>query len=34
MAEELEMHAVELARIHAEDEVAAFDREGEWPRRP
>jgi hypothetical protein len=28
-AEELEMQAVELARQHAEDEVAAFEREGE-----
>jgi hypothetical protein len=28
-AEELEMHAMELARQHAEDEVAAFEREGE-----
>jgi hypothetical protein len=27
--EELEMHAVELARQHAEDKVAAFEREGE-----
>jgi hypothetical protein len=28
-AKELEMQAVELARKHAEDEVAAFEREGE-----
>jgi hypothetical protein len=28
-AEELEMQAVELARQHAEDEVAAFECEGE-----
>jgi hypothetical protein len=28
-AEELEMQAVELARLHAEDEVASFEREGE-----
>jgi hypothetical protein len=27
--EELEMHAMELARQHVEDEVAAFEREGE-----
>jgi hypothetical protein len=27
--EELEMQAVELARLHAEDEVAAFENEGE-----
>jgi hypothetical protein len=29
MAEELEMQVVELAQQHAEDEVAAFEREGE-----
>jgi hypothetical protein len=29
MAEELEMQVVELAWQHAEDEVAAFEREGE-----
>jgi hypothetical protein len=29
MAEELEMRVVELARQHAEEEVAAFEREGE-----
>jgi hypothetical protein len=29
MAEELEIQAVELARQHAEDEVATFEREGE-----
>jgi hypothetical protein len=28
-AEELEMQAMELARQHAEDEVAAFERKGE-----
>jgi hypothetical protein len=28
-AEELEVQVVELARLHAEDEVAAFKREGE-----
>jgi hypothetical protein len=28
-AEELEMQAVELARLHAKDEVASFEREGE-----
>jgi hypothetical protein len=28
-AEELEMQAVELAWQHAEDDVAAFEREGE-----
>jgi hypothetical protein len=28
-AEKLEVRAVELARAHAEEEVAAFEREGE-----